>query len=76
MGLRSSSGRASATVAFRSSRYSWAAVAGSPLMVPARICPSKARWGEVDVAVDLAVLEAQLNARGAGQHGILVRDGR
>ena len=34
---------------------------------------------QVEVAVDdllAGPLEAQLNARGAGQHGILVRDGR
>ena len=30
---------------------------------------------QVEVAVDLAVLEAELNAWSAGQYGVLVRDG-
>ena len=31
---------------------------------------------QVEIAVDLAVLESQLNAWSAGQYGVLIRDGR
>ena len=31
---------------------------------------------QVEIAVDLAVLEAKLNAWSAGQYGVLIRDGR